>query len=98
MSRTAWIAAIVIVVVAPALGLQAQWLRYPTADSPRITVRHLLSHASGLPEDNASADLRMPMTEADFDELLSHGLTTTDDENPTSTASKRRPKTPRASR
>jgi D-alanyl-D-alanine-carboxypeptidase/D-alanyl-D-alanine-endopeptidase len=50
-------------------------LRYPTVDSPRITVRHLLSHASGLPEDNASADLRMPMTEAAFDELLSHGLT-----------------------
>lgn len=50
-------------------------LRYPTADSPRITVRHLLSHSSGLPEDNASADLRMPMSEADFDELLSHGLT-----------------------
>ncbi|MEO8188802.1 MAG: serine hydrolase domain-containing protein [Acidobacteriota bacterium] len=50
-------------------------LRYPTADSPRITVRHLLSHASGLPEDNASADLRMPMSEAAFDEILSHGLT-----------------------
>lgn len=50
-------------------------LRYPTADSPRITVRHLLSHSSGLPEDNASADLRMPMSEAAFDELLSHGLT-----------------------
>lgn len=49
-------------------------LRYPTADSPRITVRHLFSHSSGLPEDNASADLRMPMSEADFDELLSHGL------------------------
>lgn len=50
-------------------------LSYPTADSPRITVRHLLSHSSGLPEDNASADLRMPMSEAAFDELLSHGLT-----------------------
>lgn len=49
-------------------------LRYPTGDSPRITVRHLLSHSSGLPEDNASADLRMPMTDAAFDELLSHGL------------------------
>ena len=50
-------------------------LRYPTADSPRITVRHLLSHSSGLPEDNASADLRLPLSEAAFDELLSHGLT-----------------------
>jgi CubicO group peptidase (beta-lactamase class C family) len=49
-------------------------LVYPTADSPRITVRHLLSHSSGLPEDNATADLRMPMSDADFDKLLSHGL------------------------
>jgi CubicO group peptidase (beta-lactamase class C family) len=50
-------------------------LHYPTADSPRITVRQLLSHSSGLPEDNASADLRMPMSEAAFDELLAQGLT-----------------------
>jgi hypothetical protein len=35
MNRTAWIVAIVIV-VAPALGLQAQWLRYPTAGVPRL--------------------------------------------------------------
>ena len=27
-------------------------LVYPTADSPRITIRHLLSHAEGFPEDN----------------------------------------------
>jgi len=31
-------------------------LRYPTSDSPRITIRHLLSHAPGFPEDNAWAD------------------------------------------
>ena len=49
-------------------------LAYPTADSPRITVRHLLSHASGLPEDNASADLRMPMADAEFDRMLAAGL------------------------
>lgn len=46
----------------------------PTADSPRLTVRHLLSHAGGLPEDNATADQRMPMTEAEFDALLAAGL------------------------
>ena len=49
-------------------------LRYPTRDSPRLTVRHLLSHSAGLPEDNATADLRMPMADAEFDALLSHGL------------------------
>src|SRR6476661_2490078 len=26
-------------------------LKYPTSDSPKITVRHLLSHAEGFPED-----------------------------------------------
>lgn len=49
-------------------------LVYPTVDSPKLTVRHLLSHSAGLPEDNASADLRMPMLDADFDKLLARGL------------------------
>ena len=49
-------------------------LKYPTRDSPKITVRHLLSHAAGLPEDNASADLRMPMTDAEFGAVLARGL------------------------
>ena len=31
-------------------------LRYPTSDSPRITVRHLMSHATGFPEDNPWGD------------------------------------------
>jgi hypothetical protein len=35
MSRT-WIVAIGVVVVASTLGLQAQWLRYPTAGVPRL--------------------------------------------------------------
>lgn len=30
---------------------------YPTRDSPPITVRHLLTHAAGLPEDNPWADV-----------------------------------------
>ena len=36
MNRTAWIVTLVIVVVAPALGLHAQWLRYPTVGVPRL--------------------------------------------------------------
>ena len=49
-------------------------LAYPSSDSPRVTVRQLLSHSAGLPEDNATADLRMPMTDEEFDQLLAKGL------------------------
>jgi CubicO group peptidase (beta-lactamase class C family) len=42
-------------------------LAYPTSDSPRITIRHLLSHAEGFPEDNPWGDQQL----ADSDEQLS---------------------------
>jgi CubicO group peptidase (beta-lactamase class C family) len=42
-------------------------LVYPTTDSPRITIRHLLSHAEGFPEDNPWGDRQL----ADSDEQLS---------------------------
>ena len=42
-------------------------LAYPTSDSPRITIRHLLSHAEGFPEDNPWGDRQL----ADSDEQLS---------------------------
>ena len=42
-------------------------LVYPTSDSPKITVRHLLSHAEGFPEDNPWGDQQL----ADSDEQLS---------------------------
>jgi CubicO group peptidase (beta-lactamase class C family) len=42
-------------------------LAYPTTDSPRITIRHLLSHAEGFPEDNPWGDRQL----ADSDEQLS---------------------------
>jgi hypothetical protein len=45
-------------------------LRYPTTDSPRVTIRQLISQSAGFPEDNASGDLRMSMSDADFDALL----------------------------
>ena len=34
-------------------------LRYPTADSPKITIRHLLNHAEGFPEDNPWGDQQL---------------------------------------
>ena len=42
-------------------------LVYPTSDSPKITIRDLLSHAAGFPEDNPWGDQQL----ADSDEQLS---------------------------
>jgi len=49
-------------------------LPYPTRDSPRVTVRQLLSHSAGLPEDNPWGDLQLGMTEDEFQRMLSRGL------------------------
>ena len=49
-------------------------LRYPTRDSPRITVRHLLSHSAGLPEDNPWGDLQLGMSDEELSHMLSRGL------------------------
>src|SRR3954470_21715188 len=46
-------------------------LVYPTTDSPKLTVRHLLSHAEGFPEDNPWGDQQL----ADSDEQLSALIT-----------------------
>lgn len=50
-----------------------QW-RGPTDDSPRITVRHLLSHSAGFPEDNPWGDQQLDLTEEDFTAMLSRGM------------------------
>lgn len=49
-------------------------LRYPTADAPKITVRHLLSHATGFPEDNPWGDQQLSQDEAAFTAMLRAGL------------------------
>src|SRR5690606_4962607 len=45
-------------------------LQYPTSDSRRITVRDLLSHATGFPEDNPWGDQQLAATEAEFTRML----------------------------
>lgn len=37
-------------------------LAYPTKDSPVITIRHLLTHSEGFPEDNAWGDRQLAQT------------------------------------
>ena len=62
-----------------ALGLDdpvARWipeladLRPATADSPVLTVRHLLTMSAGLPTDDAWGDRQLPLAPAGFDALL----------------------------
>jgi CubicO group peptidase (beta-lactamase class C family) len=48
--------------------------RYPTTDSPRITVRDLLSHGAGFVTDDPWGDRQLDMSEADFTRLLEHGV------------------------
>jgi CubicO group peptidase (beta-lactamase class C family) len=45
-------------------------MKYATSDAPKITIRHLLSHAEGFPEDNPWGDRQL----ADSDERLSQML------------------------
>ena len=49
-------------------------LVYPTADSPRITIRHLLSHAEGFPEDNPWGDRQLAATDAEMAAMMTRGI------------------------
>ena len=49
-------------------------LRYPTTDSPRITVRHLLTHSAGFPEDNPWGDQQLSESEEEFSRMLREGI------------------------
>ncbi len=46
---------------------ELEQLVYPTSDSPRITIRHLMTHSTGFPEDNPWGDQQLDAT----DELMS---------------------------
>lgn len=49
-------------------------LAYPSTDSEPITIRHLLTHGAGFPEDNPWGDRQLADTDKDLSELLSGGL------------------------
>jgi CubicO group peptidase (beta-lactamase class C family) len=49
-------------------------LVYPTRDSPPVTVRQLLTHGSGLPEDNYWVDVAIDMTDAELLALVQSGM------------------------
>jgi CubicO group peptidase (beta-lactamase class C family) len=49
-------------------------LRYPTADSRRITIRDLLSHAEGFPEDNAWGDRHLADSQDAFSKMMRSGI------------------------
>lgn len=49
-------------------------LAYPTSDSPRITIRHLLSHAGGFPEDNPWGDQQLAKTDAQLSRMMRAGI------------------------
>jgi CubicO group peptidase (beta-lactamase class C family) len=49
-------------------------MKYPTSDAPRITIRHLLSHAEGFPEDNPWGDRHLADTEDQLSRMLRAGI------------------------
>lgn len=49
-------------------------LAYPSGDSPRITIRHLLSHATGFPEDNPWGDQQLDATDAQMTAMMLDGI------------------------
>ncbi len=49
-------------------------LQLPTSDSPALTIRHLMTMTTGLPEDNPWGDRQMAVSNARFEQLLGGGL------------------------
>lgn len=49
-------------------------LKYPTTDSPKLTIRHLLTHSTGFPEDNPWGDQQLAASEAEFTAMMTSGV------------------------
>lgn len=58
----------------------SQWLpelnslRYLSDDAPVLTIRHLLTHTGGLPQDDPWADRQLETTEEELSAMISDGL------------------------
>lgn len=48
--------------------------KYPTSDSPKITVRDLLSHVGGFVTDDPWGDRQTPLPEAEFTRMIKAGV------------------------
>ena len=49
-------------------------LRYPTSDSPTITIRHLLTHSEGFPEDNPWGDRQLAQPRETMSAWMRQGI------------------------
>jgi CubicO group peptidase (beta-lactamase class C family) len=48
--------------------------KYPTTDAPPITIRHLLTHGAGFPEDNPWGDRQLADTDKEFVDFLNNKI------------------------
>ncbi|MGE5815238.1 MAG: serine hydrolase domain-containing protein [Acidobacteriota bacterium] len=49
-------------------------LRYPTTDSPVLTIRHLLTHSEGFPEDNPWGDRQLAQPQSTMSAWMKNGI------------------------
>jgi CubicO group peptidase (beta-lactamase class C family) len=49
-------------------------LKYPTTDSPKLTIRHLLSHSAGFPEDNPWGDQQLAVSDSEMGRRMRGGI------------------------